>query len=347
MTDKLNTAELGFDQLPHYSTHALEFLDDLAPRLPGIGIDPCFELFLAGCLRESVKFLLPDNGYLFAEHDYKPWMFELQRMPFPMCALEFRAGRDLYAEGSGLIHSEKRIALSFDPHALPGHLQSLFLRSIERTLQDLPANCIAMTSVYSGEATWGAAVGFALMDLSSAPIPVAEVDPARDSGSLGVLAQRVRDAGFVRGKGSVHGLPCDFYIVPQRARLVRQSPDQAYEALYVDSIDEVRATYEFLAAVNCANVGCQVIEAPAKLNAKRARNGKPLFYPYKLLDLVPDQAYRPRAGGASGIEVRKHLRRGHPRHLGPKFGNKVLWINATTVKPWLPGEVGKLYKVRS
>lgn len=115
-------------------------MDDLALRLPGIGVDSCFERFLAGCLRMSVKFLLPDNGYLFADHDYKPWMFELQRMPFPVCALEFRAGCDLYAEGSGLIHSEKRIALSFDPHLLPPQLQALFLQCIERRLEDCLPN---------------------------------------------------------------------------------------------------------------------------------------------------------------------------------------------------------------
>lgn len=295
----------------------------------------------------SVKFLLPDNGYLFADHDYKPWMFELQRMPFPVCALEFRAGCDLYAEGSGLIHSEKRIALSFDPHLLPPQLQALFLQCIERRLEDLPAQCIGMTSVYFGQQVWGAAVGFALMDLSCAPIPVAQVAASSDAGSLGALAQRVRDAGMVTGKGSAHGLPCDFYIVPQRARLVGQSYDQAYEALYVDSIDEVRATYEFLAAVNCANVGSQTIDAPAKLNAKRTRNGKEVFYPYKILDLLPAQAYRPGAGGASGVELRKHLRRGHPRRLGEQRGSKVLWINATTVKPWLPRQLKTVYKVRS
>lgn len=340
----INTAALGFAQLPHYSTHALEFMVDLAVRLPLIGIDPTFETFLAGCLRESVKFLLPDNGYLLADHDYKPSMFELQRMPFPLCALEFRAGRELYAESSGLHHAEKRIAVCFDPHALPPPQGAQFLRCIEARTEDLPARCIAITSVYSGAEQWGAAVGFALVDLDCAPVPVADLSLSADSGNLGAIAARVRAAGLVTGKGSVHGLPCTFHTVPQRARLVGQSLDQAVEALYVDTIDEVRVTYEFLAAINCSNVGTQTVEAPSKLNAKRQRSGKPVFFPYKILDLAPAHAYG--MVGASGIELRKHLRRGHLRQLGERFGNKVLWINATTVKAWLPGEVVTAYKVR-
>lgn len=70
--DKPNLSELGYNQLPHYNTHAIEHFEHFAKELPvKMGISADYELLLAGLLRDSVKFLLPDNGYLFADHDLK------------------------------------------------------------------------------------------------------------------------------------------------------------------------------------------------------------------------------------------------------------------------------------
>ena len=106
-------------QLPHYCTHAAQYFQEVALQKASNGLDNNYELFLAQYLQESIKFFLPDNGHLFSDHDYKPSMFELQKLPFPACALEFAAGDELYVKESGMFQSTKRIALCFDPHQLP------------------------------------------------------------------------------------------------------------------------------------------------------------------------------------------------------------------------------------
>jgi hypothetical protein len=331
---------LDFNNTPHYSTHAVEFLEELARRLRAAGINPTLERFLAGALRAAVKFLLPANGFLFASHDYEPRMFELQRIPYTICALEFQAGRELFAEDSGLQYAAHRIALCFDPHGLPADLAQYFSSLIETELTALPSRCLAITAIYRTDALWGAAVGFVVIDLEDdRPILVSDEAALREAG----LSKKLPD-DRVKGMPAKHGLPSTFYSVPERARVVGQSRDEAYRSLYIDTLDEVRVTYEFLAAINCANVGAQDLVPSTKLNAKRLKSGKVPFYPYKVLNLSVGASH-PGTGGASGTP-RTHLRRGHIRRLGERFNNKILWINATLVNAAEGSDPYKVYRLR-
>lgn len=339
---KVDLSELGFSQLPHYSTHAIELFEEFARVLPKkMGVPADYELLLASLLKDSVKFLLPDNGYLFADHDFKPGMFELLRLPFHICALEFTATPELYAVGSGLTHAAKRIALCFDPWQLSEPQVSLLSSLCGRPfLNGLPERCLAVMAVYEANGVWGGAVGVVVIDLEhDRPL----VRKNLESTPINELASKVGER--LNSLGSKHGLPATFITFPMRSALVGQTPDQATEALYVDTIDEVRCVYEFLAAVNCANVGTQDVPAPKSLNAKREKKGRPLFYPYKLLDLAPAAAGGGIAGG-SHASPRTHLRRGHLRHLGERYGNKVLWINATVVNAQAGQEPVQVYKVK-
>ncbi len=348
--NSVNTSDLGFEQLPHYSTHAQEFFAGLAPKLNMAGVSPTYELFLAGCLRDSVKFLLPDNGHLFADRDYRPAMFELQRLPYPLCALEFRADEQLYAQGSDLVQADKRIALCFDPHKLPPYLAKLLDGLLLGGLGALPERCVAITSVYFGNGVWGAAVGIVVVDLDGdEPIQLSdEAQVLAATGGRGPMTLNI--AAQVRGTPSKHALPTTFYTFPERSRLVGLTNDAAYEALYIDTLDEVGVVYEFLAAINCANVDTSDVAAPAKLNAKRARNGRVPFYAYKVLDLAPSSGHDPAHPGAGGGHgsPRTHLRRGHLRRLGERSNNKVLWINASVVNAGKAGgPVSATYKVKT
>lgn len=337
----------GFDSLPHYSTHAVDFLEDVCRTLSMAGVPVNYERFIIGLLHAAVKFVLPESGYLFAEHDYEPKMFELQRLPYPVCAMEFRAGPELYAEGSGLHNSLKRIALCFDPHALTGEQQSRFESLIRSAMSKLPVRCLAITAVFSGEnADWGAAVGFVLVDLDSdRPVLLSERS-LLPGHSLDERLLSDLGGNRIQGTPSKHALPSTFLAIPERAELMGQSPGDALEALYIDTLDEVRTTYEFLAALNCSNVGAVDIAAPKKLNLKRAKTGKTQFFAYKILDLGLVTDASPSAGGSAGTSPRAHLRRGHIRRLGEKFGNRSLWINATIVNAHRPDELSMMYKIR-
>lgn len=69
----------------------------------------------------------------------------------------------------------------------------------------------------------------------------------------------------------------------------------------------------FLNVLNCVNVKTHTVDAPASLNKKRAKSGKPPIYSYKTLVLKPSVAQRANQGGTHETP-RIHLRRGHIKH---------------------------------
>ena len=141
---------------------------------------------MASLLRDSVKFLLQGNGYLFADHDFKPGMFDLQHLPFPICALEFTAAAELYAEGSGLSHAAKRIALCFDPKKLSeSQLESLTSCLCGRPfMEELPERSLAVMAVYESNGVWGGAVGLVLIDLEA-------MNSSEEPGAVLIFAARL------------------------------------------------------------------------------------------------------------------------------------------------------------
>ncbi|WP_434717101.1 hypothetical protein P5X00_37075 [Paraburkholderia sp. A2RO-4L] len=339
-------SSLGYSQAPNYCTHALEAFAELREELPRkLGLPNDLESLLCSLLTDAIKFLLPDNGYLFEKHDFKPGMFDLLRLPYPICALEFPATKELHAEQSGLSHASKRIALCFDPHQLNAtqlrHLDNLCSGSF---LAEAPEQCLAVMAVYEAEGVWGASVGTLLLDL------VNDRPMLRKDASPSDLCHEVAEQIGPRvHEGSTYGLPVTFKAFFGRARMLGQSAEEATRNLYIDTIDEIRTAFEFLAAINCSNVGTQDIAAPKMLNEKRKKKGKPLFYPYKVLDLsLPKAAGAPTGANGTHASPRAHLRRGHVRQLGAQHGNKVLWINATMVNARTGHEpVTTVYKVKT
>lgn len=66
----------------------------------------------------------------------------------------------------------------------------------------------------------------------------------------------------------------------------------------------------FLRVLNCVNVKTETVDAPAALNKKRTKSGKPPIYSYKVLVLRPSVAQRMDHGGTHE-SPRIHLRHGH------------------------------------
>jgi hypothetical protein len=95
----------------------------------------------------------------------------------------------------------------------------------------------------------------------------------------------------------------------------------------------------FLKVLNCVNVRTETIEAPAALNKKRTRNGKPPIYSYKTLVLRPSAQQRMDKGGAHE-SPRIHLRRGHIKHR--KTGD--FWWQPCVVGDRTRGVVMKDYR---
>lgn len=331
-------------QLLNYSTHALESFQETAQAVyRSLGIPVDVENFVAGLILDSVKFILPDNGYLFDEHDYKPSMFELQRLPFDVCALEFCATQELFNPDSGLAYSPKRIALAFDPRKLSPERKAQLTRLLRPGWESaFPERALAIMAVYEANGVWASSVGIVVLDLDN-DRPV-QLTPE--------LAQQDDLLTSVRPKlgpaNTKHGMPVTFYTFGERCRYLGMTDQEATQNLLIDTVDETRTTYEFLAAINCSNVGMETVTASAALNSKRIKNGKRPFFDYKVLDIDVGASGGSRTGSTGlGASVRTHLRRGHIRRLGEKFGNKVLWINATMVNASsTKGVVDKAYRMK-
>jgi len=76
-----------------------------------------------------------------------------------------------------------------------------------------------------------------------------------------------------------------------------------------------RAVCLFLSALHCRNVVCVDHVAPERLNAKRAKSGRPLIFSFKTLVLEPTK--RTSSGETTETEAhrRLHIVCGHPRRL--------------------------------
>jgi len=338
----------------HYCTHAIEFMLETAHAMETeLRIPADLEHFVAQYLDDAMKFILPDNGQLLSgQPAYDPRFFDLLKLPYPMCALEFAADEMLYNQGSGLAFSARRIALCFDPAQLPAdQLARLDRLMLGRSfLGFLPEHALALMAVYEVGGMWVCAGGCVVIDLDEGTPHTISKD-ADGKPLLGALAESAKPYIGMNEKTIPYGLPAQYVLFLQRMLISNLAEEEATRSLYIDTIDEVRVCYDFLAAVNCDNVGTLTVAAPRMLNAKRMKKGKVPFYDYKVLDLAPKAEGGTGEGAGSHASPRTHLRRGHVRRLGEKFGNKVLWINATMVNPQRVGEKEsapvKTYRVRA
>ncbi|MEQ8798006.1 MAG: hypothetical protein RJQ08_04860 [Salinisphaeraceae bacterium] len=133
----------------------------------------------------------------------------------------------------------------------------------------------------------------------------------------------------------------------QQARTQQEAMDIWQRAYHIDTSYECVAAAQLCIALACENLQAGVINAPPKLNAKRAKRGKSPLPDYRVVMLDPaSSAGRPgtpdNRGAAGGDRrVRSHLRRGHLRRLA---SGKVTWVRATSVNTGMPA-VGQRYAV--
>lgn len=340
---------LSHDAPGNYSTHAIEFLLEtrrrmIAAKHPFLKFG--IELILANLLSNAVKFILPENGNLFEEHDYRPQYFDLLKLPFPVCALEFSASDELYNPDSGLFPSKRRIALIFDPIALPAEIKKGLFRVAG--MADDPAfepGSIAVMSFYETEGMWGNSGGFLLIDpVESRPISAEEAK--KSNLNPNELAKQLGR------RNTQYGMPVDIYPFWPVFDTMRADRQQVLQNVVIDTTDEMRAAWQFMTAINCSNVETRKIKPSEALNKKRAKKGKAPLFEYHVLEV---QASDPTAnrkerevksGSGAHASPRTHLRRGHIRRLGEKSGNRTIWVNAAVVRPGArEGQVEKVYKV--
>lgn len=85
----------------------------------------------------------------------------------------------------------------------------------------------------------------------------------------------------------------------------------------------------------------EIVRAPAALNEKRERSGKPLIPDYRVVKLHGRVAHQGAAGGGSHTKKRLHFRRGHWRH----YETHNTWIRWMLVGDPDLGFVDKHYRI--
>ena len=310
----------------NYATHASEtmtvlgldefFLKDrgLATAIASSARDVVILLHL------SEKFILPEWGRIFTPAEFKE-LDDLEmptRLPYPITALEY------HCDYSGTSNFDtryeercsKRIALCVETEALLEHTSMLKNMHTPGYQEGEPmAGFYVMPIAYSDEQKiW-------------MPPPAAMFFPRGGN-------------DYLRTDGKM----C---ILPLGEQAYQHYPDsERPRRVARDLADEVIACTHLMAALAIDHGRHETLPAPAKLNKKRAKKGRPPLFEYKVLDIVadvmaPTPAKKPHQGGTHA-SPRMHKRRGHIRRLA---SGKRVWIRDAIVGKPKGGRIEKDYAV--
>lgn len=134
---------------------------------------------------------------------------------------------------------------------------------------------------------------------------------------------------------------------------INKNPEKeaGFDILYNpgDLKDKMEATYPklvllLLEILQCTNIKQVDIQAPKKLNKKRAAKGRQPLFSYKVLEIeTPREVGDKNEFGGTHASPRVHLRRGHIRNLPD--GRKT-WVQPCVVGDKSKGVVHKHYSVK-
>jgi hypothetical protein len=247
--------------LSHHAVEALGFTRD-ANAIKGIMSD----------LATSTKFLIPPPDKMNVKVTASS--LNLLKLPYPICAFEYYcpSARDEPIEGlNSLItaKSSKRIALAYDCSKNVGPVA--MLKASGRMQKD--ADGILVISLYylDNDKLWNASFGAGYIDKHTGE----DFDNMLfDNKSI----QTKMDVYTIMGQ-------CAYRMYG------KISDEQETMALMNDVADETAMAIRACLMLNTKNLKVvKAIEAPAKLNKKRAKNKKPPFFEYLTLDIFVSQS---------------------------------------------------------
>jgi len=317
----------------NYSVHALEQFSTLDPlMLPPDDRKALLELQYF--LHHGIKFELPVNGSLFdndIEKGYDIIDPTLLHVPFPAIVLEYPFELVDKMKGTN-IPSPKRIAIALDYEKHKASYLGTVARQFCPYLDE--SGGLIMWPVFYFDGNW-------------TPSPWGIVLPriAPDGTNLSVY--------FYGAKSKPKQTQIGFMPIFTFRSICQQlmdelGPTAAVENGIHDCGEEITSLVGLLAALSCSNVKINEEPAPAKLNAKRVKNGKLPFYSYKFVSVVVNAPKGGTGKGGSGLtdsgrqSPREHLRRGHIRRLAP---GKNTWVQSSVVGAATKGKIDKAYVV--
>lgn len=288
----------------NYSTHAI---DDLLKFAEITNDDFLRKLnrMLANDLSESIKFMLPEGGRIIQSMDKLNGALtnENFRLPFKKIAIEFAIDQKPQFDeklGEWTTSVPKRIAFC---EATTIH--KAFKKYYGKTLDDVKdKDCIVVLPV------------------NYRPTSTIKWFPNVCIGFITGADFHYRDSIMVSK---------DITMLPlgNQAAALAKSGQYTDNHMSADLSDEINALFQLIFILNCKNIVVNNEPAPIKLNKKRVKSGKTVFFDYKVLTVRQTRKQGKRGNTInSRRSPRTHLRMGHPR----VFSNGVsIWINDTTV----------------
>jgi hypothetical protein len=308
----------------NYLPKCNEDMKEVIANMRGIGgHDDSIEFFtkLLNSANGAMKFSMPMNGRIM--QDGLKGLPDGFRLPYPITVIEYPV--DNFKEGNFIenatLESPRRIAIAreFPVSEIANRGPNAFF--------DKPEGSTHVIAVC------------AFCEINH-PIHGHRWMPVWAMGS--VFNTRREISGYFGGKS--YPLPCEYgRVVSGGMKANGKTQEDILAAARQDISHEVYAILELCEALSCRNVLAEKVEAPAKLNAKRIKNGKAPLPDYHILTV--DTRSRNKNGDVTnptGKHVRQHLRRGHIRVY--QSGLRI-WVQACVVGDAAHGTVGKSYKV--
>jgi hypothetical protein len=298
----------------HYFTHCMEEVwQQAVEHFPLKEREVLGALIQAGA--EAEKFILPKDGFDI-DLVKDPEVLNKMRLPFTKCVLEYditpKLGRSSIPEYAHINTFTERVVLHLEEMNTTNHGDGFIVQAFMYT------NCahpgwkrwwlipVTLFIPYSGD--------IRVVGEDKIAVPVQTVSPFPE------LVKRVMAQNGV-------------------------VDEQAFADRYITLLsDEVTRIMGFINVLSCSNVVKEVIEAPAKLNRKRAMGkkgaGKLPFFEYRVLKVRGrgDGAGASNPGGHAS--PRQHVRRGHIRRYQ---SGKTLWIASMVVGDPTRGKITKDY----
>lgn len=314
----------------NYSTHAIEGLLEIRPRLRGAEDKAGMDAFING-VRDAAKFEMPDRGRIIYGLGDMPEGLTMSRLPFPEIVLEIPYTPVESLKGE-MIDAPKRLVLARE---VVWHAQADYPRPVE--YGEAPTH-MRVDVAYQNERDrkWYLQPVGALVE-SGAVSGIFEKNPGVDP----FADHRYGGAAFPL-------MACP--TLPISASIVfRDNGPEWYAHMVSNDVGaEVCILAEMLAVLACTNVTTETRPAPEKLVRNRLKNGREPFYDTHLLVLA-GRVVTGRGGSVSisdedGFKVREHVRRGHIRRLSD---GRTVWVNNTLVAAGSKGgRSDKTYSVK-
>ncbi len=126
------------------------------------------------------------------------------------------------------------------------------------------------------------------------------------------------------------------------AKVMGIKPDESHDRIIREFWSEIRALFDLLHALSNEHVTTKLVEAPAKLQKKRARNGGAPIFDYWILDIHSHRVIRSGYAGGTHASPRMHERRAHDRRLP---NGHLIRVRACKVGDISLGAIFKDYRV--